>query len=241
MARKVIVVVPTLNEEENIGSLIAAILLQNLEILVADSHSSDQTPDIIKVLSQKDKRIHYLDVQKRGLGLSLSEGINYAFNNLNADVVVTMEADLSCDPELLPQFIKKIEKYDVVIGSRYVRGGAIANWSWWRRTLSLVANFILRVLAGMPNLREFTNLYRAFTKEVWQEIGAKVSVHKDWLFVPAFAFELLNTNFKFVEQPIIYHDRFGGRSKMKTISYTVDLLRYALRFRSRKIFSLLRK
>lgn len=235
MERKIVVVAPTLNEEENIGSFIAAVLLQNVEVLISDSHSSDQTPEIVKMIAQKDKRVHYFDVKKRGLGLGLSGGINYAVNNLKADVIVTMEADLSCNPDFLPQFLKKIEKYDAVIGSRYVKGGEITNWSWWRRGFSLGANLILRLLAWSPHLHEFTNLYRAFTKEVWLDLKSKISLHTGWLFVPAFAFELLDTKFKIIEQPIVYNDRFGGRSKMRTLSYTKDLLHYALRYRFKKI------
>jgi dolichol-phosphate mannosyltransferase len=235
MARKIVIVAPTLNEEENIGSFIAAVLLQNVEVLISDSHSTDKTPEIVKVLAKKDSRVHYLDVKKRGLGLGLSEGIDYAVKKMGAEVIITMEADLSCSPELLPQFIRKMEKHDAVIGSRYVSGGGITNWSWWRRGFSLGANLILRIFAWAPRMHEFTNLYRAFSKEVWQDLAPKISVHKDWLFVPAFTFELLDTKFKVIEQPIIYNDRFGGRSKMKTLSYTKNLLHYALRFRLKKL------
>lgn len=235
MARKIVVVAPTLNEEENIGSFITAVLLQNVEVLISDSHSSDQTPQIVRELASKDKRVHYLDVKKRGLGLGISAGLDYAVSKLHADILITMEADLSCNPSLLPEFLKKIEKFDVVIGSRYVRGGKITNWSWWRRLFSYFANTILRLLAWAPKLHEFTNLYRAFTKEVWLDLKPKISMHTGWLFVPAFVFEILDSKFKIVEQPIVYNDRFGGRSKMRTLSYTKNLLHYALRYRFKKI------
>lgn len=239
--KKVVVVAPTFNEADNIGSFLAAVLSQEknlpgwqLSILISDSHSTDQTAEFVKKFSSEYKNIHYLDVQKRGLGLGLTKGLDYAVEELRADVLVTMEADLSNDPNQLPDFIRKIGDADVVIGSRYSLGGRVVNWSWWRRMMSLGANLALRVLAGWPNIHEFTNLYRAFRKGVWESLRLKVSLHRGWIFVPAFAFEILGNTFKIVEQPILYFDRFGGRSKMRTISYTKNLLLYAIRFRLEK-------
>ncbi len=236
--KKIVVIAPTFNEEANIGSFIASVLAQNVEVLISDSHSTDGTAEIVKELSSKDKRVHYLDVKERGLGLGLLRGLDYAVDKLNAEILVTMEADLSNDPKQLPDFIAKLNKADVVIGSRYVRGGRITNWSWWRKIFSLGANYSLRTLAWAPNLHEFTNLYRAFKKEVWLELRPKIKMHVDWLFVPAFAFEVLNSKFKVRELPIIYYDRYGGRSKMQTLSYTKNLLHYALRYRVKKLWSI---
>ena len=233
-AKKVIVVAPTYNEEANIGSFVASVLAQNVEVLISDSHSADGTAVIVKQMAQKDKRVHYLDVKERGLGLGLIKGLDYAVKKLKADVIITMEADLSNDPRQIPDFISKMAKADVVIGSRYVRGGKITNWSWWRKAFSYGANIILRLLARTTRTHEFTNLYRAFTKEVWLDLRPKINMHLGWLFVPAFAFECLGSNFKITEQAIIYFDRFGGKSKMKTLSYTINLLHYALRYRLKK-------
>ncbi|MDO8515534.1 MAG: glycosyltransferase [bacterium] len=230
MERKIVVVAPTYNEEENIAAFIEAVSKYPVTLLISDSHSSDKTPQIVK----KYKNVYYLDVKKRGLGLGLSEGLNYAVNKLGADVLITMEADMSNDVSRLPDFIKRIKTADLVIGSRYAPGGGVENWSWWRRLLSRTANFTLSLISLTFNISEFTNLYRAFDKKVWEKIKDKVSVHKDWLFVPAFIFEALGTKFKIVEIPYIFKDRFGGRSKMRTVSYTVDLLRYAIRFRLQK-------
>lgn len=237
MERKVVVVAPTFNEEENIGSFIAEVVAQGVEVLISDSHSSDQTAAIVKMMALKDPRVHYLDVKERGLGLALTKGLDYAVERLQAENLVTMEADLSNDPKQLPQFLDKLKRMDAVIGSRYVRGGKINNWSWWRKLFSLGANWVLKLLAWSPKLHEFTNLYRVFTKEVWADLRPKIAVHVDWLFVPAFAFELLNSRFKYVEMPIVYFDRHGGRSKMKTLSYTKNLLHYALRFRVKKLLA----
>ncbi len=231
MERKIVVVAPTYNEEANIAAFIEAVLKNPVTLLISDSHSTDQTAQIVK----KYKKVHYLDVKERGLGLGLSRGLDYAVEKLDADILITMEADLSCDPRQIPQFIAKMERADLVIGSRYVKGGEISNWSWWRKAFSLGANLVLRLLAW-TNLHEFTNLYRAFTKEVWLDLKPKIQMHTGWLFVPAFVFASLETKFKILEQPIVYFDRFGGRSKMKTLSYTKNLLHFALRYRLCRIF-----
>jgi dolichol-phosphate mannosyltransferase len=242
MERKIVVVAPTYNEEENIAAFIEAVSKYPVTLLISDSHSSDKTKQIVQSLkSLKFKEtLFYLDVKKRGLGLGLSEGLNYAVDKLGADVLITMEADLSNDVSRLPEFIKKVKNYDLVVGSRYARGGGVENWSWWRRLLSRTANLTLSLISLTFGISEFTNLYRAFDKKVWEGIKNKVSAHRGWLFVPAFIFEALGAQFKIVEIPYIFRDRFGGRSKMKTVSYTLDLLRYAIRYRLKKSASFLK-
>lgn len=246
MKKRVVVVAPTFKEEDNIKGFIDTVLssqskLSNYDVhlLISDSHSPDKTCEIVKKKMLQSKKVNYLDVKKRGLGLGLSKGIDFAVNKLHADIVVTMEADLSCDPEQLPSFLSELETADVVLGSRYMQNGKITNWSWWRKLLSWQANMILRMLALNWNIHEFTNLYRAFSKKAWLTIGKKVSLHDDWIFVPAFVYEAIEQKLVIKEVPIVYFDRFGGRSKMRTISYTKNLLHYALRFRLKKIYGAL--
>jgi glycosyltransferase involved in cell wall biosynthesis len=236
--KKVVVVAPTFNEADNIGSFLAAVLSQEknlpgweLFILISDSHSTDQTAEFVKKFASEYKNIHYLDVQKRGLGLGLTRGLDYAVKKLSADVLVTMEADLSNDPRQLPDFLAKVKRADLVLGSRYAKGGRIVNWSWWRKLLSRMANLAIMLLTLELRIHEFTNLYRAFRKGVWKKIRPKVCLHTDWLFVPAFALEAAKNGVKIVEEPIIYYDRFGGRSKMHTLSYTKNLLHYIFRYK----------
>lgn len=242
--KKLVVVAPTFNEAENIEAFITNVLAQQiripdhkLEILISDSHSKDKTPEIVKQMARRNNAVHYLDVKKRGLGLGLIKGLDFAASRLAANYLITMEADLSNDPNQIPEFVKKLEKCDLVIGSRYANGGKIVNWSLWRKAFSLGANFLLKILAWTDKTSEFTNLYRAFTKEHWLKIKPEIENYFDWIFVPAFAFESLDKGIKISELPIVYYDRFGGRSKMHTMSYTKNLLRYALKFRLQKIWN----
>lgn len=238
MERKVVVVTPTFNEQDNIASFLTAVSKFVPEIVVSDSQSSDHTAEIVKTFSQENKEIHFVEGKFPGpgkLGVGLAAGIDYAFERLGADVIVTMEADLSNDPAELPKFIKKAQTADLVIGSRYCRGGKIVNWSWWRKFLSRGANLVLMLLAGTTKVHEFTNLYRAFNRKTWETVCPAACLHTGWLFVPAFIFASLGRKLRIVEQPIVYADRFGGRSKMQTVSYTKNLLRYALRYRLDKL------
>lgn len=236
MERKIVVVAPTYNEEENIRGFLTSVLVYPVDVLVSDSHSSDKTAAIVKEFSVKNKHVHYLDVKKRGLGLGLILGLDYAVKELKADILITMEADSSADPKQFPDFLKKLEKADLVVGSRYVAGGKIVNWSWWRKFLSLMGNAMLQFFAWTTKVHEFTNLYRVFTRDVWIQLRPKINMHTGWLFVPAFTFEALGKNLKIEEQPMVFTDRAGGQSKMRTLSYTKNLLHYALRYRLKKIW-----
>lgn len=243
--KRIVVIVPTYNEQDNIPAFVKSIAAQHgklpnheLLILFSDSHSSDSTPTLVNKEVKRHKNIYYLDVGKRGLGLGLREGLRYADKKFHPDLFITMEADLSNDPGQLPDFVDKLDKTPLVVGSRYSKGGRIVNWSWWRKVLSLVANYILRVAVFPAPLHEFTNLYRGFTVDVWRRVDADIEKHNGWLFVPAFVFTCLKKNIPFVEQPIIYFDRFGGRSKMKTVSYTKDLLIYAFRFKIKQLWNI---
>lgn len=245
MKKIVAVIAPTFNEEESIVTFLTAVARQQknlkgyqLEIIISDSHSKDATAARVRKLARKNSLIHLVDSAPGPgrLGVGLASGLDYAVTKLHADYLVTLEADLTEDPALIAKFVVKLNKYDVVIGSRYVKGGQILNWTWWRRSLSLLANLFLGLMAFRLDIHEYTNLYRGFRVAVWQKIRPEVSRHRGWLFVPAFVFESLENNFRVVEEPIIYADRFGGRSKMHTISYSRNLLRYALAFRLRKIF-----
>ncbi|MBI4099609.1 glycosyltransferase [Candidatus Microgenomates bacterium] len=234
MERPIVVVAPTFNEQDNIAAFLSATTKFVPTIVVSDSQSTDHTAAIVKTYAAKNSGIHFLVGKTAGpgkLGVGLTAGIDYAFAKLGAKTVITMEADLSNNPAELPKFVQKAQRADLVLGSRYVAGGKIVNWSWWRRFLSWAANLILMFLAGTLRVHEFTNLYRAFNKKTWDTVRPKAGLHHGWLFVPAFAFEAIAAHLTIVEQAIVYQDRFKGRSKMQTLSYTKNLLRYALRYR----------
>lgn len=240
---RIAIVAPTFNEQENISNFIDAIFSETKKLnssetflIISDSHSTDDTAKIVGDKSRKKKNLIYLDVKRRGLGLGIREGLNYAVDKLKADFLITIEADLSNDPKKIPRIVELLKKYDLVIGSRYVHGGGIKNWSWWRKKLSFCANLGLRLLA-MSEIHEYTNLYRGFSRSTWLKLRNQLNQYGGWLFVPAFIFEFLSIGMSSVEMPFIYFDRFGGRSKMRTLSYTKNLLLYALSYRINRMSS----
>ncbi len=239
--KKLVIVAPTFNEEENIEDFITNTLAQqirlnnvDLELLISDSISNDKTKEIVQKMQKKEKKLHFLESKTPGpgkLGAGLIEGLDYATSNLKADYLITMEADLTNDVNKIPEIADLLSKFEVVICSRYINGGRVVNWSLWRKFLSYFANLILRTLSGGSKLHEFTNLYRGFHKDVWQKLRPELIAQTDWLFVPAFVFAVIQGKFKTVEIPYTFYDRFGGRSKMQTPSYTKNLLIFALKYR----------
>ena len=241
--KKVVVVAPTYNEKDNIEKLAESILSQEqyvpemeLHVLFSDSHSNDGTIELAKKLEKGNSRIHYLDVKKRGIGVGIMLGMDYAIETLGADVLMMIDADLSHDPAAIPSFMQKIQEgYTLVIGSRYIRGGA-NKLSFHRQIFSLAANTLVRFVIGLTTIHEFTTSYRALTKELFQNIDrSKIPwMNKSFVFQPAFVYVAVTlAGAKATEVPIIFRDRQKGRSKMATFRYIYELTRYifAIRFK----------
>ncbi|MDX1521885.1 MAG: glycosyltransferase, partial [Anaerolineae bacterium] len=143
------VVIPTYNEAENLPDITAEIfglnLTEELNILIVDDASPDGTGQLAQELAEQKYpgRLHLLQREgKLGLGTAYIAGFTEALKN-GADFVIQMDADFSHSPAYIPEMLQKIEGYDVVVGSRYVRGGELdERWSWWRWFLSWWANAI---------------------------------------------------------------------------------------------------
>ena len=145
---KIVIIIPTYFEAENISRLIPEItkvtgkLNQEISILVVDDSSPDGTGEIVKKLARENNNLYLLTGAKKGLGNAYTRGFEFAIEKLKAEVIIQMDADFSHAPSDIPKLILEIEKgFDVIIGSRYVAGGQIADWSFWRRFLSKIANF----------------------------------------------------------------------------------------------------
>jgi len=242
-AKKIIIILPTYNEKENIEEMISMVLKEqknisnwDLHILVSDSHSPDGTNKVVENIAKKDKNVHLLDVRERGIGVGLVKGYEYAFLNLKADAVIQMDADLQHDPKEIPNFIKALnEGYDFVQGSRFIKGGE-NRLQWYRQIFSWGANLVSKALMGVWNMNEFTASYRAFTKDVYLKINFDEIPWKtsSFLFQPAFLYAASKVSKKMKEIPIIFVDRRRGYSKMQIVSYIKDLFTFALKIRIQK-------
>lgn len=237
--QRYLVIIPTYNEVENIGKLIPVVLEQHrdLDILVVDDNSPDGTAETVSNWMKKSKRIRLLRrEEKLGLGTAYVAGFRFALEN-DYDVVFEMDADFSHDPHELPRFIDSIREYDLVIGSRYIRGVNVVNWPISRLLLSWSANLYTRIVTGLP-VRDATAGFKAFRREVLERIDLD-SVRSDgYAFQIEMSFKAWKLGYRILEIPIVFVDRRVGTSKMnpgiiREAAWMVWKLRLSNLFRKR--------
>ncbi len=214
---KIVVVLPTYNEAENLPKLVSALfsLPLDLNILVVDDNSPDGTGGIADDLANEYRgRLHVLHrAGKTGLRSAYLEGFQKAFE-LGAEGIVQMDADFSHDPTVLTEMARRIESCDVVIGSRYIKGGSLARrWSAWRKALSAFGNAYARTILGFP-LRDVTTGYRMWRREALQAIPLDRIRSNGYIFLVEMAYIAYLKGYKIVEVPIHFADRRLGKSKM---------------------------
>ncbi len=232
---KVTVILPTYCEAENINEIVDKLegvfrRLPKFEfaILVVDDFSPDGTADKVKEQNKKFGHITLLQGKKEGLGKAYLRGINYALDNLGTDVFFQMDADLSHDPEVLPEFLEKIEEgADFVIGSRYVTGGSIPkNWGLHRKVFSVIGNLIVRFGLGVFAIHDWTSGYRAVKGEVFRKVHEGLEKFTGYTFQVAFLDRAQKAGFKVAEVPINFTDRKFGHSKIAPFDYIKNVLLY---------------
>ncbi len=213
---KTLVIIPTYNEKENIREIINKILNLGIEldILVVDDNSPDGTHQIVREISEKDKRVNLLlRKKKEGLGVAYREGFKWAVER-NYDLIIHLDADFSHNPDEIPNFIKKInEGYDVVVGSRYLNGVTVINWPLKRLLLSYFANLYARIVTGV-RVKDLTSGYKAFKKEVLMNIPWKEVSSGGYGFQIETVYYPYRMGYKVCEIPIVFIERRKGESKM---------------------------
>jgi len=211
------IVVPTYNEAENLPKLVSALfsLPLDLAVLVVDDNSPDGTGRIADGLSKQyqGKVVVLHRAGKLGLRSAYIEGFRRAFE-LGADAVVQMDADFSHDPAVLTEMARRIASYDVVIGSRYVKGGSLARrWPIWRKALSAFGNAYARTILGFP-LRDVTTGYRMWKREALQNMPLDRIRSNGYIFLVEMAYVAFLMGYDIAEVPIHFADRRWGKSKM---------------------------
>lgn len=226
---KTIIVIPTYNERENIKILIpriSAVFKKNGidgKIIVVDDSSPDGTRDAVKVLQNEYPVALIERPGKMGMGSAYVCGFRSALDD-NPDLIFEMDADLSHDPEHIPQFIDKINQgFDVVVGSRLVKGGKIVGWNWVRRLISWGGNFLGRHVAGI-DVSDLTSGYRVYTAEVIKSIELDKVRSKSYDFQLEMLARAIRKGYKIGSIPIVFHDRIGGKSKLSKIDQMSFLL-----------------
>lgn len=208
---------PMFNERENIEKIIPRVLEQDkrIEILIIDDNSPDGTGEIADRLAEKNPRIRVIHRSgKQGLGTAYVRGFHYALEN-GYDLAFEMDSDFSHNPNYLPAMIAKIEKdgYDMAVGSRWVPGGGIENWSKKREWLSRGASIYSRLITGLP-VHDTTAGFQCFRREVLEAIDIDSLKSGGYSFQIETKFKAHRKSFKIGEVPIIFKDRLEGSSKM---------------------------
>jgi dolichol-phosphate mannosyltransferase len=212
----VLVVLPTYNEAENVDRVLRRIreALGSATILVVDDGSPDGTADIAEVLG---KELGHIEVMRRheksGLGSAYRAGFRWGLAR-GFDACVEMDADLSHDPEALPALVEPLSAgHDVVIGSRYVPGGSIPDWTWHRRLLSKGGNVYASVMLGL-GVSDSTAGFRAYSASVLDRVDLDGIRAEGYGFQIEMTYQAKRSGASIVEVPIRFVDRIDGESKM---------------------------
>ena len=217
MNKKILVFTATYNEAGNIREFINSIFNynDNLDLLIIDDNSPDNTASIIQELKKKFSQINLI-IRKGKLGLDTAhkEAYNYAKEN-NFDYLITMDADLSHDPKEIRNFIDNLNDYPFVIGSRYINGGK-CEMKGFRLFISYFGNkFIKFVLSSKCS--EFTTSFRGFNLKQLKNFNLDIIENAGYSFFMCTVFELEKKNFKIKEIPITFYERIAGKSKIEKV------------------------
>lgn len=211
----ILVIIPTYNESENIARIVSRTrdAVPDAHILIADDNSPDGTGELADEIAAADDHVHVMHrLGKEGLGAAYLAGFEWGLN-AGYEVLVEMDADGSHQPEQLPYLLDALVDADLVLGSRWVRGGEVLNWPKSREVLSRGGNLWTRIALGIP-LRDATGGYRAFRRKTLLGLELDNVASAGYCFQVDLAWRALKAGFKVVEVPITFIEREYGDSKM---------------------------
>lgn len=208
-------IIPTYNEKNNVEHIISEVLDSDsrAEVLVVDDNSPDGTAEVVLDMQKENPKIHILQRSgKLGLGSAYIDGFKKALE-LEFDAVFQMDADFSHDPKYLPSFLDELENADVIVGSRYIKGVSVINWSLSRLLLSYFANIYAKVVTGVP-VNDLTGGFKCIKSEVLRSVDFSKFSSNGYAFQIELNYAFFSNGFKIKELPIIFVDREEGESKM---------------------------
>lgn len=245
---KVVVVIPTYNERENIERLIPALQDQytnfphhDIHTLVVDGNSPDGTGEVVEDYAKKYQNVHLLrEIKKAGLGAAYVYGFKHAMDEMGAEVVAEMDADFQHDPKDLTSMLRKFDEgYDYIIGSRYIKGGSIPKeWAFYRKLMSIGGSLFTKVVLGIFNVNDFTTGFKiSKVKGYLDQIDLDNINSAGFAYKIDLLFKMHKAGAKIAEVPIKFGLRDRGDSKMEKDNM-MDSLRVVLllRFEESKSF-----
>jgi len=210
---KAVVCLPTYNERENLERMIEALADKGVSVLVIDDNSPDGTGELADRLAAEHDFVEVLHrPRKEGLGPAYLAGFPRELAE-GADLVLEQDADFSHDPADVPRLIAAASDADLVLGSRYVEGGAVGNWGPVRRFVSSGGSWYARVLLGV-SVRDMTCGFRCYRRVVLETLHLDAIASQGYVFQIESTYRTLRAGFRVVEIPITFVDREHGGSKM---------------------------
>jgi dolichol-phosphate mannosyltransferase len=215
MAQRTLVSLATYNEKDNLAPLVAEIQQQlpHADILVIDDNSPDGTGRLADELAAADPRLRVLHRPgKLGLGTATVAAMRYAIEH-DYDFLINMDADFSHHPRYLPALQAGMERYDVMIGSRYVPGGGVKDWPWKRELMSRGVNGLSRFLFRLPP-RDTSGAFRCYRVAKLKAIPLDRIWSRGYSFQEEILYRCRRVGCRFGETPIVFEDRRAGASKV---------------------------
>jgi len=218
---RIAIMSPTYNERDNIDEFLERVLaaVPSADVFIVDDNSPDGTGQRVREISSKNSRVHLISRSgERGYAAASREGLVYLANN-GYEAIVTIDCDLSHDAQVIPAMLAQLESgANVVIGSRYVPGGGVRNWSLARRILSRTGNWYTGFMLGV-GVRDCTSGFRAYRGDIIRSGTISSTTSNGYAFLTEVLYRLRQRGVTgLVEVPIVYVERVAGESKMnKTI------------------------
>lgn len=238
--KKLAIAIPTYNEKDNIVDLVSSIQFSlskediDTTLIIVDDNSPDGTGKIVDTLVLKYCRSPFrVKVIHRKGKLGLASAYIEAFKKAiqdKYDYILSMDADFSHQPRYIPEFLKKIKQYDVVIGSRNIPGGRVENWSTLRKLISKGGSLYARTILGV-NIRDFTSGFKMYRRKVLEKINLDNIKSEGYSFLIEMKYRVVKSGFRIIEIPIIFPDRIKGKAKMsKKIFFEAMFRVWQIRF-----------
>ncbi len=230
-----LIIIPTYNESENIYQFLQFIYDScksiDFSVLVVDDNSPDGTSEIVEKWRSEYSNCFLLKrKEKEGLGKAYVAGFVWGLAR-DFDYFLEIDADFSHKPEYIPELLKKLDDYDFVIGSRYIKGGGVSGWSIFRQIISRLGSLYARLLLNV-NVKDFTGGFNLWKRKVIEGIDLNSLYSSGYSFQIEMKYRAIKKGFKFIEYPIIFVERANGKSKMsKNIIFEAMINVLKLRFK----------
>jgi dolichol-phosphate mannosyltransferase len=213
---KKIIILPTYNERRNIEALLPKIFstLPDVYVLVVDDNSPDGTASVVESMREKYPHLSLMRREKKeGLGKAYIAAFKQVLNDPEVEFVVTMDSDFSHNPQYLPKMFELAKDKDMIVGSRYIKGGGTSGWELWRRILSRGGNAYCRIITGIP-IHDCTGGFNIIRTSQLKKIDLDHFDLSGYAFIMELKYSLYKTGARFAEYPIIFTNRKEGESKM---------------------------